>query len=389
MATQDALRNRLRCLIDDNGHGYSQSAPGFVTALDTIADPCIDIQIDQDLSPQTVSLGNPADLTTGFAIARAIQDAVRAAAPLPDDSGYTNFSCRYHREEGYVLMSGRKGSESRVSVLTATTGDDVSALLKLGRHNGGLETPPAAKFSDEDLNAMLDEALAYQNAAEDAAYSYTSLPQSMEIVIAYRGWGSVIDCLLGRAANYFPQKVASEETSANVVFDNLFKLRKWLDDRLEDMVDELEEGVKVIEAIRFDRIYGVYVGPKAYKGHDNTVRINAILPGTEEGEVILEFEEVFSQDAKTIFIAYNEASPVWDQTILTEEGFVDPGRDDPACAAENTVVTHTLDTAHYPLVKITGLQTTITYYFGMQMIDQNGNRLFSEEVEYTVPELGG
>jgi hypothetical protein len=381
MTDQATLIRRLRRLIDDAGHGYSQSAPGFSDNLTAVGvtDPSMDIIIDQE-DAVTVLLSPLLSLTTGPAIARALQDAVRAADPaLPDavTEGFSNFSVRFHRQEGYVLQSGSMGGHSRVTILPASDGDDISYFLKLGLANGGFETEQQPDFSDEELGDMLDEALAYQNeSGTQSSWTFFTLPTEYETIVTYRAWSSLIDVMLGRSASYFPQKVASEETSANVIFDNYMKLAKWLKDRIEELENTLGSGIIPVSTTRWDPLTGKYVGDNAYMWPENTPRINSVLVDETTIGVILEFEPCLSLDIKCAFVAHKSAPGVWDQTVLTEEDFSDPGFENEVGLSQNATLDRTIKNMRNNMVRISGFTPGQTYYFAIQLVDQNGVRYF-------------
>lgn len=389
MADQASLIRRLRRLIDDAGHAYSQSAPGFGENLSLVSDPSFDLQLDATPA-LTLHLTPVAYLTTGAAIAKAIQDSVRAADPaLPASTteGFANFIATFSRQEGFILRSGSAGSSSRVTVLPSSDGDDVTSALKLGAHVGGYETEPQHDFSDEELLELLEQSLDTQNQIGTiSSWTYATLPPEYETLVVYRAWSNVVDVLLGRSASYFPQKVASEETSANVIFDNLLKLAKWLKDKIDELQNELESGIAVSTTTRFDRFSGIQVGDNAYKSVENYAVINSVL-STEDGlGVILEFAEILSLDIKRVYVGYKETSGgVFDQTLLTEEDYNEQGLEAVACLSSGAVLARTLKNTKNTLVKIDDLTPGSTYYFAIQVVDQNGNRYFSNEVAYELP----
>lgn len=386
---------RLRRLIDDVGSAYSQSAPGYVTNILDLQPPApvppivptIGIYIDDMEDPVDVVLAPLESLTSGQAIAAAIQRGIRAADPVLLRQGFTNCVCTFHRADGYVLRGGTYGSRSEVHVVPATTGFDVSEHLKLGLANGGYESESHLDFSDYELEAIIDDALAVQNnVGEKTSWDYDTLPPEFQTVVSYRGWATVVDTKLGRSANYYPQKVALEETSANVIFENFYKLARWLRDRIEEMVNGLESQVETYSIVRWDRELQVFVGDKAYYDSNNRARVNAVLPGMNYGEVVLEFEQLLTTDAKYVYVAYSQSSPVWDPTKLTETSFSDPGFSRVAGLATDSTLVRELKGAKNNLVKITGLTPGETYFFATQVTDQNGNRYFSNEVSLTLPE---
>ena len=380
--SQDALLTRLRRLIDDAGRGFSQSAPEWLDDLGAagLTDPRIAVELDS-LPRVQVQLGSPDYLRTGGAIAIAIQSAVRALDPDPEGTvAYQGFFCRFNPKEGFLLQSGTIGSTSEVHVFPPDAGEDVTGALKLGAHVGGYEDTPTLDYTDEELNELLDLALAEQNRIGDiTTWTWATLPTQYETVITYRSWGSVIDTMLGSAAHFYPQKVAGEEVAPNRIFDNLFKLRGWLDDKLDDLLGELESQIQVAELTRWDSFQGTYVGDNAYKPSETQPIVLAALEGDVNTEAIVELAENLTMDTKKVYVAYSETPGVFDPTLLNEEDFDILSLD--AALATGSVLGKTLTQLKNPLVKITGLTPGTTYYFAAQLVDQNGNYYFSNEME--------
>jgi hypothetical protein len=342
------------------------------------------------MTPVDVPLGSIAALTTGPAIARAIQTSIRAADPglaLPTPVRTPSFdgvSCIYDPREGYVIRSGTIGNLSVVHVLPPTVGDDVTGLLKLGLNEGGYESPAKVEWSDTDLGEYLDLALAEQNnTGEITSWTYSTLPSEYENAIVYRTWASLVDTMLGRAAWFHPQKVASEEVTPNTVFDNLFKLAEWLKERLDEIVTGLDSQIECSTVVVWDREEGRYVGNNSYDGEANTPRILSILPGSTDSEAILEFAEILTPDVKIIYIGSKGSAGVFDPTVFTASEF-DALAETTGLSTGATLVRKLTSTKH-TMVKVSGLSPDTTYYFAMQTLDQNGNRRFSGEVSFTTP----
>lgn len=391
MATQEALLRRLRRLIDDAGHGYSQSAPGFATDLTGLGPAAFSfgIQMGGDLIPTQVTIP-VAGLSTGTAIAHALQVSVRAADPsLPNGSNsqYSNFSCTFDSREGYVLRSGSIGSQSMVAVTLPTSGDDITEPLKLGLHNGGYESPAHSDFSDEELLELVDNSISEQNNIGNISYWVVdTLPPEYETVIIYRTWSALLDVMMGRSAWWHPQKVSSEEAAPNVVFDNLFRLARWLKDKLDELQDELDSRIEVGKAIVFDRQLQAYVGDEAYKNPRNNPRILAVVSGETPTSVILEFDEILTLDVKHVYIGMREgAATVWDQTKFTEQGFLNPPSNQVAGLHEDATLVRSLRSTKNTMVKVEDLSPGTVYYFAIQIVDQNGNRHFSNSYGFEVP----
>ena len=371
---------RLRRLIDDVGHGYSQSAPDFTQDLTDTGwtSPSIGVFIDEDATATDIVLSPADDLTTGMAIAAAIQRGVRASGST--SAGYLNFVCTFHREEGYVLRSGSQGSASRVSVVSPVTDEDAGLALKLGLANGGYESEAQLDFSDAELAGIVEDSLAVQNGTGvPSDWEWDTIPEEYENVVVYRAWATVVDTRLGRTAAYYPQKVAAEETEANVVFDNYLRLAKWLKFRLDDTLGDLESQIECTSTVRWDPETQQYVGTDVYFNPENIAQIKVIAPGTLSGEVILEFSQILNLDVKNIFIAYSSTPGVFDPTLLTEESRPLVSGSTVAGLAEGSTLARSLRNAKNTLVKIKGLTPDATYYFAIQVSDQNGNRYFSNE----------
>lgn len=383
--SQDALLTRLRRLIDDAGHGFSQSAPAWLADLGStgLADPRIAVELDS-LPRVQVPLGSVDYLRTGGAIAIAIQSAVRALDPDPEGTtAYQGFFARFNPKEGFLLRSGSIGSTSEVHVFPPDAGDDVTAALKLGAHVGGYEDTPTLNYTDEELNELLDLALAEQNRIGDiTSWTWASLPTQYETVVTYRAWGSIIDTMLGTAAHFYPQKVAGEEVSPNRIFDNLFKLRGWLDDKLDDLLEELESQIQVANLTRWDIYTGTYVGDNAYKPSETQPFLLAAIEGATNTEAIIELGENLTMDIKKVYVAYRDQEGVFDPTLLNDDDFDILSLD--AALSPGSVLAKTLTQLKNPLVKITGLTPGATYHFAAQLVDQNGNYYFSNELELTL-----
>jgi hypothetical protein len=390
MPSRSLTIRRLRRLIGDVGHGYSQCAPGFVETLVGTTDPAIAVMLDDALLPLDIPLGAPAGLKTGLAIAAAIQAGIRNADPLLPDGyteAYRNCSVTFNRKDGYIIRSGSIGNVSAVVVTAPTMHEDVTSMLRLGTAHGGFETAASTDFSDDELGSFLDTALEEQNAALNAGWAWDTMPDSYQNVVIYSAWGTVVDAMLGRAAHFYPQKVASEEVSPNTIFDNLFKLAKWLKDKLDDLVSDVGGSVEVSELVRWCRDTKTFVGDNAYKDKQNVPVINTLLAGEDATSVILEFAEILNLDVKHIFVAYSDEPGVWDKSALTEPTFDDPGESQVAGLASHATLARSLTSAKNTVVKVTGLTAEVPYYFAIQVTDQNGNRYFSAEKSITIPSL--
>lgn len=385
MSHQDSLLSRLRRLIDDAGHGFSQSAPGWIQNIRStgISSPHLGVKLDA-YPAVDANLGSILYLETGGAIAIAIQNVVRALDPDPEGSAaFQGFSARFNQEEGFLLRSGTQGSNSEVHVLPTAAGDDVSEALRLGAHVGGFESTPSLRYTDDELRAFLDEGLAEQNKVGDlTAWTYATLPTEYETVVTYRAWGSVLDIMLGEAAYFYPQKVAGEEVAPNRIFENLFKLRKWLDDKIEDLTQDLESQIQVTNLTRYDSFTGTYVGDPAYEPNRNQPFVQAAVEGDSNTEIIVELGEILTLDIKKVYLAYSTDPGVFDPTLLNEENFDLRSLD--AALSTGSVLAKTLNQTKHPMVRVTGLTPGETYYVAAQLVDQNGNYYFSNEVSVTL-----
>ena len=375
MATQDALNRRLRRLIDDTGHGYSQSAPGFSTTLALAAAPLnLGVQIDDDIAPGDITLGAPASLATGQAIAAALQTAIRAA---DIKAGYTNCSVTFDRRDGYVIRSGTAGSISMVRVVPPTVGTDAAALLKLGQTNGGYESAIRALISDEELNALLDEALAIQNSVgTPTQWDYATIPPAYETLIVYRAWGSVIDIKLGQSANYHWQKVEAEESHEEQIFANFFKLADWLKKKIDELQAELEGGIEVTTATRWDYPSQQFL---AVESHFDVGMRTAILTASWESSTsaIIELGEIFSTGFVEINVGYKADNP----GVIDKASYNDPSYDQKTKGfVSPSVLARVLKTGRNPMLRLTGLDNSKDTYIAAMAVDVDGIRYFSNEI---------
>lgn len=381
MTTQAALLTRLRRYIDDLGHGYSQSAPGFVTDLrDLDPDARVQVQIDNDLAPVEVSLGATSFLSAGPAIAAALQAAIRAAdpsLPLAKTPGWAYLTVTFDQRDGYVLRSGTRGTNSRVRILPALT-NDCAVLLKLGQSQGGYETSPALDFTDEDLSQILDSALEEQNASGiPSAWTYQTLPSNCELLVLYRAWAQVVDVRLGQTAMEHWQKVESEEQHGDQIFANYFKLADWLKKRIAAMEEALGGSILVTSTSRWDQEAGMMVHPGIVKDTSLNPAILAVS-WLDASTALLEFREIASTSFNCLHIGYKiQGLGVIDRSVFTQEhgdvndtkGFVSP-----------SVKFRTLYSGRETLVRVTGLDNTKATSFAMLVEDAAGNHYYSNEV---------
>lgn len=380
MATQEALIRRLRRLIDDVGHGYSQSAPGFTTDLSAGSDPLrIGIQIDDDLAPSDITLGAAASLTTGQAIAAAIQEAIRAVATTKE--GYKNAIATFDRKDGYIIRSGSTGSLSYIRVTAPSAGTDVTGLLKLGQANGGYETMRKVSLSDDELAVLMDEALAQQNeVGTPTLWTYSTIPAAYESLIVYRAWASIVDIKLGQSANYHWQRVENEESHEDQIFGNFLKLADWLKKKIDELQDDLDgSSIEVSTASRWDYKSQQFIAVETHK--DTALAVSIVEVSWEDATTaIVEFGELLSTGFYEINIGYKVDDPgVIDRAIYNDpnyekdyaktKGFVSP-----------SVLARTIKNGRNTLLRITGLDQTKDTYFAAVAVDVDGIRYFSNEI---------
>lgn len=385
MATQANLIRRLRRYIDDTGSGYSQSAPEYSTdlsALDpAITEPTLRVQLDGG-DEIDVLLGVVADLKTGQAIAAAIQASVRAADPLLPDAttpAFSNFSCTYDSKDGYTLASGSLGSGSIVRVMTAVEGDDAAEHLCLGLMNGGYETTADLDYSDQELGQLLDEALASLNAVSSpSTWTYDTLPSAAELPVLYRAWSSIVDIKLGQSSDNYWQRVEQEEDHKEQIFSNLLKLAKWLTEKIAELDAVLGGGnVEVVTVSRWDYQTGQIVPTANFE--DKTISAAILtVQWLDATSAVLEFSEILSTGFSEINIGYSTSQGVIDRSVYTDpeydskyyntKGFVSP-----------SVLARTLRSGRDTVVKLTGLDSSVTTYFALMAVDVNGYRYFSPE----------
>jgi hypothetical protein len=375
MATQDALNRRLRRLIDDTGHGYSQSAPGFSTNLAFAVAPLnLGIQIDDDIAPGDISLGAPASLATGQAIASAMQTAIRAA---DTKAGYTNCTVTFDRKDGYIIRSGTAGSISLVRVVPPTAGTDASELLLLGQSRGGYESAVRALISDDELNALLDEALAIQNdIGTPTWWDYATIPPAYETLVVYRAWSSVVDIKLGQSANYHWQKVESEESHEEQIFGNFIKLAEWLKKKIDELQGQLEGGIEVTTATRWDYPSQQYL---AVESHNDVAMHTAILAVSWESATtaLVELGEILSTGFVEINVGYKVGTPV----VIDRAAYNDPAYSTKTKGfVSPSVLARVLKTGRNPMLRITGLDNAQDTYIAAMAVDVDGVRYFSNEI---------
>lgn len=389
MATQEALIRRLRRLIDDTGHGYSQSAPGFsINLTASVASPLkLAVELDNDLTPTEITVGVAAALGTGQAIASALQQAIRAADPgllLPTPvptTAYANISVSFDRVEGYIIRSGSIGAQSHVRILPPTTAPfiDASALLKLGQTSGGYESSARVNFTDDELAQLLDEALALQNAQGSATFwTYDTIPSAYETLVVYRAWASVIDVKMGENANNYWQKVESEESHEELIFSNFLKLADWLKKRIEEIEGDLDGNIIVSNVSRWSYQMQEMI-PVSTSKDPSIVAAIVSVAWVDATSALVEFSEILATTFDEINVGYRVTNPgVIDRSIYNDanyardyaktKGFVSP-----------SVLSRTLRNGRNTLVKITGLDRTLTTYFAVMAVDANGVRYFSNE----------
>jgi hypothetical protein len=126
--------------------GYTTSATNPSTDISAVTTPSFRIAVDSDVTfvgvnYRNVSL-NPVGLSTGVLIASAMQTAIQALGGI-----YSAVTVSFINGV-YTITSSTIGGASKVSIIKSTA-NDVSALLKLGLNNGGVDTSGISKtFSD-------------------------------------------------------------------------------------------------------------------------------------------------------------------------------------------------------------------------------------------------
>lgn len=116
-------------------HGYETGASGGATNISTAISPTFQIAVDFD-----VSEGNyhpvmlvPTGLTSGVAIAAAMQTAIQAL-----NANYAWATVAY-TGGAYVITSGTFGPDSKVRIVAGAS-NDIAAALKIGAANGAVDT---------------------------------------------------------------------------------------------------------------------------------------------------------------------------------------------------------------------------------------------------------
>lgn len=132
--TKTSAPAELTVTNDSPGYSLSATSPAIATAVGATD---LDIALSGEVA-QTISIAN--NLTTGAAIAAAIQAAVRAltAASGPNQPDYDDFRCIYTEDGQYLLINGTSGA-SKTVVVTDAGANNMADDLKLGVANGGTE----------------------------------------------------------------------------------------------------------------------------------------------------------------------------------------------------------------------------------------------------------
>ena len=161
MTSDIAVKLLIRGVTDHGAPGTSVSDSSPSTDLSGGTDDSLTINLDGD-GAQEIDLGDPASLTTGTAIAAAIQTAVRALTPADEKyrAAYTGFVCTYDTTVSgkYFLQAGDNlGSASSV-VVTDAASNNCADDLKLGTGNGGTETAGVA----DELRVLIPTCYIYE-----------------------------------------------------------------------------------------------------------------------------------------------------------------------------------------------------------------------------------
>lgn len=148
-STLTAIKASLTLANTAPGYSLSGSAPATVTSASANT---LQVALSGEIA-QSITIGSA--LTSGAAIAAAIQAAVRAltAASGPNQPDYDGFICIFTEDEQYLLINGT-ASAGKTVVVTDGASNDLAASTKLGTGNGG--TQGAALASAITVDALTE-----------------------------------------------------------------------------------------------------------------------------------------------------------------------------------------------------------------------------------------
>lgn len=135
---------------DGQDAGISKSAGNPSTDISTGTADTFQIQVDGDATARTITLPDLTGLTSGTAIASAMQTAIQKYGTDNSLDAYKNVTVEY-TDGRYVISSGTTGSSSSVVITGDGTASDVTSALKIGTANGGTEA------IDEGIFNILDQ----------------------------------------------------------------------------------------------------------------------------------------------------------------------------------------------------------------------------------------
>jgi hypothetical protein len=216
--------------------GASVSAAAPSTDIHAATSPTFKIQVDGDTTAHNITM-TPAGLTTGAAIASAAQGLIQA---LGNQSGYvyTNVTVDYGVSVAnkYTFKSGKTGTASAV-VITAGATNDVTAALKIGITNSGVESTGCAarrivswigledctgvmvqwlldQASINELNGTTTDANSLPGGYTSTVY-YVASPSSAPIYMKYDVSGNPYFCCA--AANSANARISFGSGTASIV----------------------------------------------------------------------------------------------------------------------------------------------------------------------------
>jgi len=141
--------------------------------------PDFNIAIDGGAAQNVVM--NPAGLTSGAAIANAMQTGIQALG-----GAYAAVTVSYVADH-YVITSGTTGPSSAVAI-TAGTSNDCTAVLGIGAANGATDTPGVSAMTGPNFNIQVDgDATAHNIALSTASATGAAIAADMETQIRALG----------------------------------------------------------------------------------------------------------------------------------------------------------------------------------------------------------
>lgn len=359
---------RLRQYINDKPRGRSQSATGFSVAITGLTTPQFKITIGSS-AQQNISIANT--YTTGAQIAKALQDAIRAA--LPTDNNFAFATVSYGATYGFTILSGLIGTENTVVVEEGAT-DDLAAVLKLGTVNEGTEDYyPPARYTDEDLETFISSAFEMYNGSVDGGNKVyiDSISDGHLTIILYYAWIMALETDAGSAVYTYNQQLGEDVLDLTAVFRNIMQLLAYLREQVATMKDQLGISSLFVSSLtRYDRELDArmpeYVkSPMPRPRFLQLARVSATV-------ALVEWQETYLRDFQCVQLYTSSAQGILDLSLLTmsdrssENGVVET-------ATKQMELANATNTVH----KVTGLSGVV--YFLLTFRDTRGHYYYSDE----------